>query len=133
MLRLCDPLRSSVAMSTQLSCRSLSSSKPSFKTGPLISSLPLLIAPFFLRFEDRLLLRSRRLSIRFKKLLARDRVLLLSPLHLERVLASNAKVPCSRGEGMPSEKESSLAPEVPEEHTLATELARVVEAVATLE
>lgn len=71
--------------------------------------------------------------MRFRKLLALDRVLLLSPLLPEKVLASNAKFPCSSGDGIPSESESSLAPDVPEEHTLATELARVVEAVGTLE
>ncbi len=121
-------------MSTQLRRCSLSSSRPSFSTGPLISSLPCPATPFFLRLEAALLLvRNRKLSMRFKKLFALERVLLSAPLLIKLGFTSNAKVLRSRGDGSPSDRESSLAPDVPEEQTLATELALVVVAVLALE
>lgn len=125
-------------MSTQLSLRNLSSSRPSLMTGPLISIFPPLLAFFFLL--EVVPLRSRRLSILLRKLLALERVLLPPPLSRlppsSPIPVFRSKVNCpsvSRGDGgIPSDRESSLAhpdPPVPDdEHMLATELARVAPA-----
>ena len=97
--------------------------------------------PFFFLLEE-VPLRSRRLSILLRKLLARERVLLplmpprsrLPPSPPIPVFTSKVNCPSvSRGDGgNPSDRESSLAhpdPPVPEdEHMLATELARVAPA-----